>query len=205
MRIGVLGEDNMHEAVLRGLQQAWCPHADIQPGVHRGKTGLSRKRELKAAFIELMMRLGCDCVVILLDADEDPWHVKRDNERSKLPADYRELTAIGAPERNIECWLSADPDDLASQTGCDAGEIRRVQSDDPKGVVGAAFKRKADQSGRPLYDLVEGFVHHAPRANWLSAQRCYKAFHNECRELATKLNCPSLPNDGDATTRTTSR
>ena len=75
-------------------------------------------------------------------------------------------------ERNVECWLRADPGSLASALGLDAGELAQVE--DPKGMVEGAL--------RPLTTAqkvtrIEQYVASADLAEWIEASRSFEAFH----------------------------
>jgi hypothetical protein len=122
-----------------------------------------------------------------------------EGERGRVPVAYRDTTVVGAPDRNIECWLSANPTDLASQTECDTDAIVQARRDDPKGVVQAVFKQCADERGVVLYDLMSVFVAKAPLAKWLE-DASFKSFYERCQELAQAFDC-SLPNEMDCKER----
>lgn len=200
MRIGLLGEDNMHDAVLRGLSARWCPRAEMETGQFRGRTKKRRRAELRHELTALMRAHKCSCAAILLDADNDKWKDKVENERSKLPEEYVHLTAIGAPERNVECWLTADLDHFCSVTGADRERIEAARRTDPKGEVRSSLERAAHGS-KKVHDYAVGFVAGAPLSAWLR-MNCFKAFYDECRGLATTLGCSLLPNEADARART---
>jgi len=202
MRIGLLGEDTTHDAVLRGLGRRWCPGATLDTGVFRGKTRQRRRRELADELQRLMCTLRCDCVVILLDADNRKWSEAVADEKGKVPERYRDLSLvkIGAPERNIECWLSAAVEDFCAQTGADETEVRRARADDPKGLTQTALQRAAGTRSVAVQAFTEDYVRGAPLAHWLG-MACFDAFYRDCRELAQAQGCPDLPNEADAKTR----
>ncbi len=180
-----------------GLAARWCPHAQIETGEFRGHS--TRRKQLLAEYVRLLERGGCVCAAILLDADEDTWTEKVSNERSKLPAPYAEVTVIGAPARNIECWVSADVDDFCKVTGANRQELEAAHGRDPKGVVRQALRRAAGQ--RDVHDYVVRFVAGAPLRAWLSMS-CFAAFYRQCKELAARLQCQGLPNEADSAART---
>lgn len=199
MRIATLGEDNMHDAVLRGLAKRWCPDAEVETGAFRHHGKGTRRRQLYAECDRLMRRGKCDCAAILLDADNDKWDHKVRNERSKLPPEYVDLTAIGAPERNIECWLVADLADFCATTGADRQQIEQAKRDDPKGQVGAALKSAAGDR-KHVNEYVTRFVKSAPIAKWCDMS-CFEGFRTECANVAQRFQCDRIPNERDSKTR----
>jgi hypothetical protein len=192
MRVAILVEDRTHEAVVHGLLRRCCPRAQPVPGAFRGRTRTRRRKELRAELRRLVRRERCDWAVDLVDADNDGWHATVQRERNLVPAEYDHRTAIGAPERNIECWLSADPHDLAEQTGVDEQEVLRARRHDPKGVVQGAFSRAAEVAGADRHDAITEFVGKAHLSAWLD-DRSFDAFWNECQQLAQHGGC-NLPN-----------
>ena len=201
MRIGFLGEDSAHEAVIIGLAQRWCPQAEVVGGkdYYRGH-GKRRRRQLRDAVPELLDVEKCDCVVLLVDSDNDTWSEAVKGERGFLLPEYHHAAAIGAPERNIECWLSLDPPDLAAYTGWSEADIRSARKGDPKGVVGAAFQQasEADPVGG-VYAVMTVFVAKAPLAYWLE-DNSFRAFYERCQEIAQTFGC-ALPNEMNAKVR----
>jgi hypothetical protein len=149
-----------------------------------------------------MCTLRCDCVVILLDADNGKWSEAVADEKGKLPERYRDLSLvkIGAPERNIECWLCAAVDDFCAQTGADRDQVQQARENDPKGLAQAALQRAAEAGAKSVQDFTEAYVAGAPLAYWLH-MNCFKAFYDECRGLAQAQGCPDLPNEADAKAR----
>jgi len=200
VRIALLGEDNMHDAVLRGLAARWCPSAALETGEFRGRTKKRRRAELKDELTGRIRSGKCDCAAILLDADNDRWKDKVENERSKLPPQYVSLTAVGAPERNIECWLVADVNDFCETTGANRRQIEQARRGDPKGEVRAALKTAAGASNK-VHEYTETFVQGAPFAQWMQ-MNCFQGFKNECDALAANLSCDPLPNERDSNSRT---
>jgi len=199
MRVGLLGEGETDVAVLRGLVRGACPGAETIRGEFRGRTRKRRRRELRDELAGLFRGQRCACALDLVDANEQGWLAAADRERASVPDEHAHLVAVGAPDRNIECWLSADPDDLARETGCDADTIRRAREGDPKGDVQAAFRRAAADRGRDVSEVMTEFAAGAPLATWM-AETSFEAFWDECRQLAGALGC-DLPNPRDAKER----
>jgi hypothetical protein len=202
MRVGFSVEDATHEGVVHGLRDRWCKGAELVGGRYRGRSGKRRRAELRQDF-EQLRRRGCDCVVILRDADTRSWHQAVRDERGKLPDQPDVPVVIGAPTRNIECWLSADPVHFASTVGGDETQIRNARKDDPKGLVQAALKQKADADDTSVAEAIEGYTRDAPLAQWLE-MNCFNAFYEECQQLAADMGCDPLPNERDAKARDSS-
>jgi hypothetical protein len=200
VRIATLGEDTMHDAVLRGLAERWCPGCEVATGEFRGKSKGSRRKQLYAEYERLMMKGSCDCAAILVDEDTQGWKSKVEGERAWVPLEYRHVTAIGAPARNIECWIVADVADFCGQTGADARQIQAAKRDDPKGAVRKALQLAASAPAK-VHEYTMSFVQGAPLGVWLD-MACFKGFYEECRGLAQTLGC-ALPNEADCKTRLT--
>jgi len=197
VRIAVLCEDTAHVAVLEGLRRRWCPGAEPVVGEFRGKTGQRRRAELLQEMERLFRRKQCDCAAILLDAGTGTWHDAVKGERERMPEEYDWRTVIGAPDRNVECWLDADPKALADCTGANEAELRQARRGDPKGPVRAAFRRRSETTGAGEPELMACFVERADLRPWLGIS-CFAGLYEECRQRAAELGCGPLPNEREA-------
>ena len=50
--------------------------------------------------MDLVGDKACDIVVVLTDADANPWLEVRKRESARIPEDYRHLTVFGVADRN---------------------------------------------------------------------------------------------------------
>jgi len=203
VRVGLSVEDAAQEGVLRGLAHPWCPDASVFAVRYRGQSKQRRRAELRDDVVELVRRRKCECIAILLDADKRTWREAVDDERGKLPTEPRVPVVIGAPKRNIECWLSADPTHFASAIGGDETQIRRARDDDPKGLVQAAVRQRASADGTSTAGVIEEYTRQWDKRQWLR-MKCFNAFYEACQELAVDMGCPPLPNERDAKARDSS-
>ena len=177
MKIGCLVEGpSTDEAFLRGLRRQLCPEGELLGPHYRGKYRKRRRRELRDGCRELALR-GADVIVNLNDANELSWHERRDQESEWVPEELRHKVVIGAPEPNIEMWLIADPAYFQRRTG----SACRPKPADPKPLV----KKALADSGQDVAD----FVAEADLHRWQSEDRSFKAFLDECRDMARRLNC----------------
>jgi hypothetical protein len=181
MRIGYCVEGSTDRATLQGLNQRWCPHAELIEGSFRGTSGLSQRREIPKVCIELTAK-GAELTIFLRDANNGSWRqVLRDYENDCRP-EHRHLTIFGVCDRNIECWLCADADWIARRTGRQANEFRVT---DPKGVFEKAMGiSRQDKKEREVAALVQD----APLAAWLS-NRSFKEFYERIRDKAKERGC----------------
>jgi len=102
MRIGYSVEGSTDKALLKGLKQRWCSHADLIEGRFRGTSGQSQRREIPKTCIELIAK-GVDLVVFLRDANNEDWRdVLREDEK-RCRSDHEHLAVFAVCDRNVEC------------------------------------------------------------------------------------------------------
>ena len=145
MKIGYCVQGVADEAVVRGLADRWCPGAELAAGTFRGSSGETLRREIRKALLDLKDSKACDALVVLTDADANRWRDVKRREWGKVPDDCRHLTLFGVADRNVECWLAADPGALAAELGCRAEEI---PPDDPSAFVKQRFRADRPGPGR---------------------------------------------------------
>ncbi len=187
MTIGYVIEDNVHEAVLKGLQSrtpGWCPGAPSIRGHFRGTGRGAVMRDARKVCIELNAK-GAQVIIILVDSDVD---AKSDIKRQLMEkvSDFHHMIVVGIAERNIECWLNADVDYLSNELGV----TRKVlEVEDPKPVVHAAISGSVDKQARFVQ-----LVTKAPLKSWIKNSASFKQFYNDARDLSQRMNC-SFPNE----------
>jgi hypothetical protein len=191
LKIGFFVQGDADQAFVDGLRLRWCPEAVLEAGQFRGSGGISLRRELPKAIRALKLK-GCDVVVVLTDCDEADWRDVRRREGEKIPPDCRHLTVFGVADRNIECWLALDTEELSRALACEPAEIPR---DDPSGFVKRGFgltdrDRKADGIRR-----ISEFVRTCGMRRWLS-EPSFEAFYESARDFSQRSGC-KLPNERD--------
>ena len=191
MKIGYYVQGDADEAVVKGLAKRWCPDAELVKGPFRGSTNVALKREL---LIVLSMNLkdekGCDVIVVLTDADANPWRDVKRRESDRIPEDCKHLTLFGVADRNIECWLAIDRDALARELRCREEE---VPTDDPSNFI----KRRFGLTGRNKLEAkarVCDYVAQASLRTWIEGSDSFADFYEEARRWAARNEC-SIPNE----------
>lgn len=181
MKIGYSVEGSTDRALIEGLRRRWCPAAAAVEGAFRGSTGASRLREIRHICLEFEAK-GVDVIVLLTDANNLNWRDVQKDERERCPAGSQNKLVAGVCDRNVECWLAADPDHLARATGRPRGEFAQP---DPKGAVEKAFgvTRLAKKE-----DEIASFVEKAPLRNWLN-NASFEDFYEQLRQRGKALGC----------------
>jgi len=182
MKIGFAVQGSTDRAFLHGLQRRWCRDVELLPGPFRGSTGLSLRRELAKICRDFRLK-GCDILVFLSDADVPDWRGVQRAEVGRLPQEMRGLAVYGMADRNIECWLCADPHYAAQETGRDAKEF---QVDDPKGAFEAAMGITRDDKRE---EEIAQYVAKAPLARWLENSRSFEDFYDQLWGVSKQKGC----------------
>lgn len=193
MRIGCYVQGGMDKAVVRGLAKRWCPDAELAEARFRGSSRESFRREIRKSLLDLKDGKECDVLVVLTDADANPWRTVKSRESSRIPTDCGHLTLFGVADRNIECWLAIDRGALASEFGCRAEDIP-VPPEDPSGFVKGGFERRARSRRRDIQECVSDYVEQASLKPWIEESRSFAAFYDDARSLALRNGCP-FPNE----------
>ena len=193
MRIGYYVQGAMDESVVRGLAKRWCPDAELAEGRFRGSSGESFRREIHRTLMGLKDGKECDVLVVLTDADANPWRAVKTRESSRIPKDCEHLTLFGVADRNIECWLAIDRGALASELGCCVEEIP-VLPKDPSGFVKGGFDRRARNRGQDVQECVSDYVERASLRSWIEGSDSFGDFYEDARSLALLTKCP-FPNE----------
>ena len=182
MRIGYSVEGSTDRAFLRGLQEKWCPCAELVPGSFRGSTKQSLRREIPKICFELIAK-SADLIIILRDADVNPWRdeVRRLLERCR--SEHRHLVVFGVPERNIECWICAERAWVATRVG---GSSQDFAVDDPKPVFESKLQiRGGDRKEAEIAELVQA----APLGHWWRSSRSFKDFYERLWAVSRQRGC----------------
>jgi len=182
----------MDEAFVCGLAKRWCPEAELAEGVFRGSSGISFRREIKQALLDLRDDKRCDILVVLTDSDDNPWRTVKQRESAKVPNAFQHLCVFGVAERNVECCLSIDHQQLAIQLGCKAEEIPK---DDPSGFVKVRFGmgERAEKRDAAKERVCE-FVARANMKSWIDGSDSFADFYDDARRVAALSNC-GMPNE----------
>lgn len=195
MKVGYYVQGVADEAVVRGLADRWCPGAEFAAGPFRGSSPVSFRREIRKALLDLKDSKACGALVVLTDADDNRWQDVKRREWGKVPDDCRRLTLFGVADRNVECWLAADPGALAVELECRAEEIPK---DDPSDFVKQRFGLTDRDRREDAKERVRKYVARAPLKSWIRASDSFADFHDDARRLAARTGCamPNERNDG---------
>lgn len=181
MKIGYSVEGGTDRALLRGLQQRWCPHAELIPGRFRGSTQRSLRREYRKICDEFVVR-QVDCMVFLRDANDEDWREAQRNERAAFPPEYLARAVHAVASRNVESWMCAQPEWIAAELRRQPEEFRCA---DPKRAFeGALGITRDDRKESPIADLVR----RAPLGKWL-ANPSFEDFYEQLRDQSQQLDC----------------
>lgn len=181
MKIGYSVQGSTDRAFLMGLQERWCPDAEVVQGPFRGVTGYSLRREYTKICDEFAFK-SVDVMVFLTDADDKEWRQVKKNERSCFPQERLALAIHGVADRNIECWLCADPDYIAQRLGIPAEEVRVA---DPKGRFESAIGiDRSDRKEGEITDLVK----EAPLRSWLR-NPSFEDFYEQALKMSQLRGC----------------
>ena len=166
-------------------------------GTFRGSSRESWRREIRKALLDLKDSKACDALVVLTDADANRWQDVKRRESKKVPDDCRHLTLFGVADRNVECWLAADPGALAAELGCRAEEI---PTDDPSDFVKQRFGFTGRDRREAAKEQVREYVARAPLKSWIGASDSFADFHDDARRLAARTGC-AIPNERNDSVR----
>ncbi len=187
MSIGYSVEGATDRAFLEGLQRRWCPEVTLIEGAFRGKSKIGLRRDIPKICQELAHK-GARVIVFLTDANKQKWRQVKQQESALVPDHFLHMMLYGVADRNIECWLAADRDYLASKLDISQKDLA---VDDPKGVIEHAL-------GITSYDRQEekiaSIVYDAPLRNWLNRSPSFEAFYEDARVLS-KQEQYSIPNE----------
>ena len=191
MRIGYYVQGDTDEAVVWGLVKRWCPAANLAPGTFRGSSRESFRREIRKSLLDLRDDKECDIVVVLTDADGNPWRHVKTRESDKIPAKFRDLTVFGVADRNIESWLAVNREALAVELEC---QINEIPDGDPSNFI----KRRLGLNDRDRKQAakirVRDYVSQAPLKSWIEGSESFEDFYRDARSLALRLQC-AFPNE----------
>ncbi len=193
MKIGFYVQGDMDEAVVRGLKERWCPAAELAPGRYRGGSKESHRREIAKNLQVLNSHEGCNILVVLTDADNNPWREVKNREGARIPENLRHLTVFGVADQNIEWWLAIDRGSLARELECKEEEIPR---DNPSDFV----KRRFGLTGRDKElgkARVCNYVSTTSLRSWIAGSGSFKDFYEQARRWAAQNSC-SIPNEWES-------
>ena len=186
MKIGYAVQGSTDRAFLRGLKERWCADAEMVKGAFRGSTGLSLRRELAKICDELFSQKACDVIVFLSDADEAKWREIQRRELDKLPNDIRPFAVYGMADRNIECWLCADPQYIAEKTGRAAEDFT---VDDPKGAFESAMRVSRDDKRESEIAALVREACAEVLQRWLQNSRSFEDFYDQLWTVSRQREC----------------
>ncbi len=182
MKVGFCVEGSTDKWLLHGLRARWCPNVEMIQGRYRGSF---RRREIPNACLELRTK-GADLIILLRDANDENWRDVARCDRDACKLEDEHVVVVGVCDRNVECWLVADPQYAAQKTGLPEHDFR---VEDPKKVFTRAMgiTRLDDKCD----DLI-AYVVSAPLHRWLSND-AFKTFYGQLWQKSKQFNC-SLEN-----------
>ncbi len=187
MKIGWIVEGSTDKAFLYGLKKRWCPEAELIELGFRGSKLRPRNYPKSCAQAR---HDNCNFVVILTDSNNSDLNTVYKNERQYLKAEHKHFTVIGVAVRNIECWICADADYIASKYHGDPNDLR---SGDPKRVFQkmlaiTTFDKKENE--------IEELVCQHPNFKPLLSLASFSRFYTDICNLAKQNGC-YIPNEYD--------
>ena len=103
-----------------------------------------------------------------------------------MPDSIRPFAVYGMADRNIECWLCADPQYIAQETGREAGDL---SVDDPKGAFESAMHVSRDDKQE---SKIAALVRNAPTdvlKHWLQHSRSFEDFYDQLWAVSRQREC----------------
>ncbi|OHB77500.1 MAG: hypothetical protein A2Z25_23615 [Planctomycetes bacterium RBG_16_55_9] len=181
MKIGYSVEGGTDRGLLKGLQIRWCPDAELLEGRFRGTSGQSQRREIPNTCVEIVFK-GADIIVFLRDANDEQWRDVLKKDQDRCHSEHQHLTIFSVCDRNVECWLCADADWIAKETGKAPSDFRVPY---PKRAFESAlgissFDRKEEE--------IAQLVTKAPLKNWLT-NRSFEDFYNQLWQKSKEHGC----------------
>jgi len=195
MTIGFSVQGSTDRALLHGLRTRWCPNAGLIQGPFRGSTQESLRREYRK-ICEQFVEQNVEVMVFLTDADTEPWREVQRNERSRFPAEHLPHAVHGVADRNVECWICADPQWLARELG--AGP-EQFQCENPKRAFERVLGISRDDSKEAE---IAALVSKAPLHRWL-IEPSFEDLYEQLRDQSQQLGCcvENLRDSGAASRR----
>lgn len=183
MKIGYCVEGSTDRAVLHGLRERWCPHAVLIEGRFRGTSKERQRREISKVCTELIAK-EVELIVFLRDTNVEHrnWRTILKTYEEDCRLEHKHLTIFAVCERNIECWLCADADWIAKETGHRSDEFRVPDPKDPfEEAVGITRLDKKEEE-------IAALVQRAPLKNWFS-NHSFKEFYERARGKSKERGC----------------
>jgi len=181
IKIGYSVEGSTDRALLKGLHLRWCPNAELIEGRFRGSSGQSQRREIPKTCIELVFK-GADIIVFLRDANDADWREVLNEDQKRCRPEHQHLAIFVVCDRNVESWLCADADWLATKTATPASNFRTA---DPKRAFEQAML--ISSFDRKEYEIA-ALVSEAPLRNWLK-NPSFEHFYNQLWQKSKERGC----------------
>ena len=191
MRIGYYVQGHADEAVVWGLAKRWCPDAELAEGRFRGSSRESFRREIHKSLLDLRDYKECDVVVVLTDADGNPWREVKTRESARIPDDFGHLTVFGVADRNIECWLAVNRKELAVALEC---AVNDIPDGDPSDFIKRGWGLSDRDTRQAAKARVRDYVAQAPLKSWIKGSDSFGDFYRDARRFALRAQC-AFPNE----------
>jgi hypothetical protein len=123
-----------------------------------------------------------DVMVFLTDADRRAWREVQKDDRAKFPPECLDRAIHGVADRNIECWLCAEPGWLGKRLGIEPQQLR---CEDPKGVFEHAMGVSQDDNQEAE---IAQTVKDAPLKSWLD-NSSFEDFYRQAWHQSKQAGC----------------
>lgn len=180
MKIGFTCQGSSDEAFINGLKERLCPNSKLERGVARGTSKISFRREIPNILLALRSN-GCDVFIILNDSDGKDFRKVKREETSHVPGEYADDVVYGVANRNIECWLTIDPDYCLERFGTSPPKGLTERNDYFITSIGRARDFKKDE--------IAAFVSEAPIKTWCDNDKSFEQFYVDLKSMAKRKNC----------------
>lgn len=191
-RILVVGQGPNDLGFLDGLRQLLGCRAELVNRLSDGSEARLRGHVTRAKQDAKYIwdhRGDVDLIVRLTDGDTDRPQDTIREELDRWPPEAHPLLVCGVCDRDVEHWMSLDPDYVARQLGFGGRQLPR-RREERSGFIKNRIKERC--AGQDYLAFVAGFVSNAPSEtlrHWLD-NAAFSRFYDQCRGAAQQHTCP---------------
>lgn len=121
-------------------------------------------------------------IIFLRDVNNENWREVLKADEARCRAEHKHLTIFGVCDRNVECWLCADADWIAKETGHQPNEFCVADPKDPfEEAMGITRLDKKEEE-------IAAMVRRAPLKNWFS-NRSFKEVYERVWDKSKERGC----------------
>ncbi len=189
MKIGFTCQGSSDEAFVNGLKERLCPGSKLERGPARGVSKISFRRDIPNILLGLKSN-GCDVFIILhVSVNQDFRKVKRE-ETKHVPGEYKDDVVYGVVNRNIECWLTIDPNYCLERFGTSPPKDIKKRNSYFINSTGRARDHKKEE--------IAAFVSEAPIKSWCDNDKSFEQFYVDLKGMAKRKNCKKFRDERHA-------